>query len=238
MASASAKAVALPPRRLPLSPVSTASSDVSSPFAAPGGAADGAQGASPNKAAAAAAAGSGFSSGGRGEQQQRVVSPTAVLVRSSGSLGSSCLPSPAGDSSSMSSKVSVGRMSPAGFVAGTGSKGVGLQQLVSILPPRDATEAAIDGGSMVHAHSLLSNGIGSNDSTCSSVLQGATDSYESTLQLSSSLSGPVLQPSNTSQGPLSPTYSDRPPSLGFGSGSVGKQEQRCGVAAADNPVRG
>jgi hypothetical protein len=238
MASASAKAVALPPRRLPLSPVSTSSSDISSQSAVQGVVADGAQGTIPIKATAAKAVGSGFSSGngGRQQQQQRVLSPTAVFARSSGSLGSSCLPSPAGDSSSISSKTSVGRMSPVG-IAGPDNEGVGLQQLVSILPPCGATEGDLGGGSMAHARSLPSNGVRSNDSMCSSILQGATDSYESTLQLSSSLSGPVLQPSSTSQGPLSPTYSDRPPSLGFGSGSVGKHELGCGVAAPDARVR-
>lgn len=233
MAAASAKAVVLPPRRLPLSPVSTSSSDLGSQLAVKQAATGDARScSSPRQGHAADAAGQGFSSGGssNSQQQQRGKSPTAmgaVLTRRSSSSGGSS--SPAGDGTSISSRGSTGRVSPAS--AGGGNQGVGLAQLVSISSPtgQRVSDGSADGCSnIVHAHAVLPSAATSYGSTCSSGLQGPSESFASTLQLSSSLSGPVLHSNSTSQGLLSPTYS-------VASGPVGpsKQlEQRNGVLSA------
>jgi hypothetical protein len=125
---------------------------------------------------------------------------------SGGSIGGGSR-STGGNSSSSSSS---GAGSPSSSApAGTGSKGVGLQQLVSISPIRAYTPLAVPGtggdgtGGMQDGLSVLTNSsMVSNGSMCSSVyLQGGMDSCGSGLLLSSSMSGPALQPGTyTSQG--------------------------------------
>jgi hypothetical protein len=93
----------------------------------------------------------------------------------------------------------------------SGKKGVGLQQLVSVTSLRapEAAAAAAAGAGACPAGTQQLNGTAyvpgfqhqpemlwsRSHSDCTSVLP--SDSYQSTLQLSSSMSGPVLQPCST-----------------------------------------
>ena len=87
--------------------------------------------------------------------------------------------------------------------SGAGGKGTGLQHLVSIsaqaAPGCCSTGVGVTGHSQPHADAVRA----AVSSPCPSSLQQPSDSGLSSLQLSSSTSGPVLQPSSTGRGPLS-----------------------------------